>query len=48
MKNAFYFIIKAPFILKISNFCFEALAMQKKWLDQKDKVNSEFMMPQPG
>ena len=27
MKNAFYFISKALFVLKISNFCFDFLVM---------------------
>ena len=41
MKNVFYFILKALFILKILNFCLDILGMQKKRLDQKDKVNFE-------
>ena len=32
MKNTFYFVLKALFVLKIFNFL-------KKRLDQKDKVN---------
>ena len=30
MKNAFYLILKALFILKIFNFCVNFLALQKK------------------
>ena len=32
-KNAFCFILKAPFVLKIFNFCLDFLGMQKKRLD---------------
>ena len=39
MKNAFYFILKALFVLKI--FKFDFLFTQDKRLDQKDKVNFE-------
>ena len=40
MKNAFYFILKGLFVLKMFKFlCVDALAMQKKRLDLKDKVN---------
>ena len=39
MKNAFYFILKALFVLKI--FKFDFLFMQDKRLDQKGKVNFE-------
>ena len=39
MKNAFYFILKALFVLKI--FKFDFLFMQDKRLDQKDKINFE-------
>ena len=41
MKNAFYFILKALFVLKILNFCVDFLAMQKKQLDLKEKFNFE-------
>ena len=36
MKNTFYFVLKASFILKIFKFI---LVMQEKWLDYKDEVN---------
>ena len=35
MKNAFYFISKALFVLKISNFCFDFLVMSKNGLIRK-------------
>ena len=42
MKNAFCFILKALFVLKIFNFfCDDFLVMYEKWLDEKDKVNFE-------
>ena len=39
MKNAFYFVLKAPFVLKILNFCLNFLDIQKKPLVSKDKDN---------
>ena len=33
LKNAFYFIVKAPFVLKIFKLFLDFLVMQKKWLD---------------
>ena len=49
MKNAFYFILKAFFVLKTFKYLsfdiliclFDILVMQKKRLDQKDTVNFE-------
>ena len=41
MKNAFCFILKAHFVLKIFKFCLDFLDIQKKRLDWKDKINSE-------
>ena len=38
VKNAFYFMLKAPFVHKVFKFCFHFLVMQKKRFDQKDKV----------
>ena len=38
MKNVFYFVFKALFVLKILRFCLNFLAMYEKRLDQKDKV----------
>ena len=39
MKNAFYFMLQALFVLKISTFCHEFLGLVGKWLDKKAKVN---------
>ena len=41
MKNAFYVILKALVALKILNICLDFLVMQKKPLDQKDKIHFE-------
>ena len=39
MKNAFYFILKALFTLKILNFCPDFFGHVGKQLDEKAKVN---------
>ena len=39
MKNVFYFIFKALFVLKIFNFCLDFLVMWKKQLHEENKVN---------
>ena len=39
MKNAFYFTLKAPFVLKYLSFCHDFLVMWEKRLDEKDKMN---------
>ena len=39
MKNAFYFILKALFVLKIFKPLSWVLGHVEKWLDQKVKVN---------
>ena len=39
MKNAFYFTLKAPFVLKIFKFLSWLFGHVGKRLDQKDKVN---------
>ena len=41
MKNAFYFILKALFVLKILKFLSWLVDIQKKRLDQKNNVNFE-------
>ena len=41
MKNAFYFILKLFSFSRYLNFCLDFLGMQKKRLDQKDKVDFE-------
>ena len=40
MKNAFYFILKALFFLKILNFCPDFFGHVGKQLDKRDKVKS--------
>ena len=39
MKNIFYFILKALFVLKIFKFCLDILVMLEKRLHYKDKGN---------
>ena len=39
IKNAFYFLLKALFVLKIINFLSSLFGHTGKWLDQNDKVN---------
>ena len=39
MKKAFYFMLKALFVLKSFNFCLIFLITKKKRLDQKNKAN---------
>ena len=39
MKNASYFILKAPLVLKIFKFFSWLFGHAEKRLDQKDKVN---------
>ena len=39
MKNAFYFILKALFVLKTSKFLSWLVDQIEKQLDEKDKVN---------
>ena len=41
MKNAFYFILKAFFALKIFKFLSQLFGHVRKQLDEKDKVNFE-------
>ena len=42
MKNAFYFVLKGLFILKIFKFCPDFLGHAGTRLDQKTKVNFKF------
>ena len=42
MKNAFYFNLKALFILKIFKFLSSPFGHVSKQLDSKDKVNFKF------
>ena len=39
MKNAFYFTLKALFVLEIFQFLFSRFGHEGKQLDKKDKVN---------
>ena len=39
MKNAFYFILKAYFVLEIFKFCLDFLFILKKRLDEINKIN---------
>ena len=48
MKNAYYFHIKALFVLKYSNFCLDFSFMLKNGLIRKIKSISRFMTWQPG
>ena len=48
MKNAFYFTVKALFVLKIFKFVFDFLVMYKSGLIGKMRLILKFMMPQPG
>ena len=47
MKNAFYFMPKALFVLKIFKFLSWLFGHLAKLLDKKDKVNFSFMTSQP-
>ena len=38
MKNAFYFILKALFVVKIFNFCPDFFGHVGKWLDKKTEI----------
>ena len=48
MKNAFYFILKALFVLKISSFCHGVLVIKKNGLIRKIRLILKFMTSQPG
>ena len=49
MKNAFYFILKALFVLKMFNFvCLDFFVMYKNGLIGKISLISKFMASQPG
>ena len=47
MKNGFYFMLKALFVLKIFKFLSWLFGDVAKLLDKKDKVNFSFMTSQP-
>ena len=48
MRNAFYFIFKALFVLKILNFCSDFFGHVEKRFDKEAEVISKFMTSQPG
>ena len=48
MKNAFYFMLKALFVLEILAFLSWLFGYAGKRLDKKAKVNSKFMTSQTG
>ena len=48
MKNAFYFTVKAVFVLKIFKFLPWFFGHIEKRLDQKDKANFKILTPQSG
>ena len=48
MKNAFYFILKALFVLKIFQFLFRIFVQVGKRLDKKVKVNFTISTSQTG
>ena len=48
MKNAFYFTLKALFILKIFKFCLDFLVIKENGLIRKIKLFSKSLTSQPG
>ena len=48
MKNAFYFILKAPFVFKIKVFVTTFWSCQKNGLIKKTRLTSNFSTSQPG
>ena len=48
MKNAFYFNLKALFVLKIFKFLPWRFGHIENQLDQKDKANYKILTPQSG
>ena len=48
MKNAFYFTLKALFVLEIFNFCLEFLDKYKNGLIRKVRLISKFITSQSG
>ena len=47
MENAFYFTLKALFVLKILSFCLDFLVMYQNGLIKKTRLISNFMTSQP-
>ena len=48
MKNAFYFFLKALFVLEILKFCHDFFGLVGNRLDKKAKVISKFLESQTG
>ena len=48
MKNAFYFTLKAPFVLKIFKFLSVLFDYVEKRLDRKIRLIAKFVTSQPG
>ena len=48
MKNAFYFTLKALFVLKYSNFCLDFLVLQKNDLIREIRLILKFMSSKSG
>ena len=48
MKNAFYFTLKAPFVLKIFKFLSVLFDYVEKRLDRKIRFIAKFVTSQPG
>ena len=48
MKDAFYFTLKALFVLKILSFCLDFLVMYKNGMIRKIRSISRLMTSQPG
>ena len=48
MKNAYYFMLKAVFVLKISKFLSRIFGQVEKRLDQKEKLNFKIQTSLPG
>ena len=48
MKNAFYFVLKDLFILKIFKFLSGIFGHMRKWFNKKGKVNLKLMSSQTG
>ena len=48
MKNAFYFILKAPFVLRYLSFVTTLWSWRKNGLMRKINLTSKFMTSQPG
>ena len=48
MENAFYFTLRARFVLTIFEFLSRLFGHVEKWLDSKDKVNFQIYKSHAG